>query len=74
MISKLFKKNLVIELSKIEYEKDHWCHACKLEKQTSASIETKDMFSTTRILSHTDLFSSTMTFSLGRKIICSYYD
>ena len=38
LISKLFKKNLVIGLPKVNYDKDHICDACQFGKQVKIYI------------------------------------
>ena len=59
LISKNFKKELVIGLSKISFEKDKLCGACQQGKQTKISFKSKNIFSTSRPLQllHIDVIS-----------------
>ena len=72
LISKLSRKELVIGLPKIKYEKDRLCKACQHGKQTKKSFKSKNMVSTTRPLQllHMDLFGPSRTSSLGGKYYC----
>ena len=69
MISKLIRKDLVRDLSKLNFEKDKICNTCQFGKQAKSSFKPKKIISTTRPLEllHMDLFGSTRTISLGRK-------
>ena len=68
-LSKLIKKELVISLPKLNFEKDRIYDACQLSKQTRVSFKSKNIVSTTRPLEllHMDLFGPTRTTSLGGK-------
>ena len=50
LISKLFKKELVIGLPKISFEKDRLYGACQQGKQTKISFKAKKIISTSRPL------------------------
>ena len=67
MILKLFKKNLVIGLPKVNFDKDHICDACQFGKQVKISFKRKDFISTSRPLQllHMDIFGSSRTQSFG---------
>ena len=69
MITKLFKKNLVIDLPKVIYDKDHICDACQFGKQVKTSFKSKDFISTSRSLQllHMDQFGPSRTQSLDGK-------
>ncbi|WRX22573.1 Integrase [Theobroma cacao] len=68
-ISKLIRKNLVIELPELKFENDHICDACQLGKQVRTSFKTKKIVSTSIPLKllHIDLFRPISTTSLGGK-------
>ena len=68
-LSKLIKKDLVLSLPKLNFEKDRICDACQLGKQTKVSFKSKNTVSTSRPLEllHMDLFGPTRTTSLGGK-------
>ena len=68
-ISKLFRKDLVKGLPKIDFSKNKICQACQQGKQTKTSFKSKDIISTSRPLQllHMDLFGPTQTLSLGGK-------
>ena len=68
-LSKLIKKELVLGLSKLNFEKDRICNACQLGKQTRVSFKSKNTVSTSRPLEllYMDLFGPTRTTSLGGK-------
>ena len=68
-LSKLIKKELVIGLPKLNFEKDRICDACQLDKQTRVSFKSKNNVSTSRPLEllHMNLFRHTRTTSLGGK-------
>src|SRR5215469_9632940 len=69
LLSKIIKKDLVIGLPKLNFEKNRICDACQLGKQTRASFKSKKVVSTSRALEllHLDLFGPTRTSSLGGK-------
>ena len=69
LISELFKKNLVIGLPKINYNKDHICDACQFGKQIKISFKYKDFIFIGKPLQllHMDLFGPSRTQSLGEK-------
>ena len=50
LISKLFKKDLVIGIQKISFEKDRLRGTCQLGKQTKISFKSKNIISTSRLL------------------------
>ena len=68
-LSKLIKNNLIVGLSKSNFEKNKICDACQLDKQTRVSFKFKIIILTSRPLEllHMDLFGPTRTTSLGRK-------
>ena len=70
LISKLAKKELVIGLPKISFEKDRLCGACQQGKQTKVSFKSKNIVSTSRPLQllHMDLIGPSRTMSLGGKL------
>ena len=72
LIAKLLRKDLVIGLLKIKFEKDHLCSACQQGKQIKTSFKSKSHISTTRPLQllHMDLFGPSRTSSLGGKRYC----
>ena len=68
-IDKLCKKELVIGLPQIKYEKDKLCHACEKGKQHRATFKSKK-FATIESpldLLHMDLFGPVSTPSLNGK-------
>ena len=68
-LSKLIKKELIIDLPKLKFEKDKIYDACQLGKQTRVSFKSKNIVSTSRPLKllYMDLFDPIRTTSLGRK-------
>ena len=68
-LSKLIKKKLITDLSKLNFENDRICDACQLGKQTKISFKFKNIVSTSRPLEllHMDLFGPTRITSLGGK-------
>ena len=66
---KLIVKDLVKDLSKLNFENDHICDVCQFDKQTRRSFKSKNIISTFRPLEliHIDLLGSTRTISLGGK-------
>ena len=66
LLSKLIKKELVIDLLKLNFEKERICDACQMGKQIRVSFKSKNIVSTSRPLEllHMDLFKSTRTTSL----------
>ena len=50
LISKFFKKNLVIGLPKVNFDKDHICDAYQFGKQIKTSFKSKDFISTNKPL------------------------
>jgi len=68
-ISKLCKKDLVVGLPKLTFEKDKICDACQQGKQTKESFKAKNVVSTSRPLQllHMDLFGPIKTSSLSGK-------
>ena len=70
LIYKLAKKDLVIGLPKISFEKDRLCGACQQGKQTKISFKSKNIVSTSRPLQllHMDLIGPSRTMSLGGKL------
>lgn len=69
LLSKIIKKDLVVGLPKLNFEKNRICDACQLGKQTRVSFKSKKVISTSRSLEllHMDLFGPTRTSSLGGK-------
>jgi transposase InsO family protein len=72
LISKLSRKNLVVGLPKIKFEKDKLCGPCQLGKQARNSFQSKNIVSTFRPLQllHMDLFGPTRTCSFGGAYYC----
>ena len=70
LISKLFKKELVIGLSKISFEKNRLFGACQQEKQTKISFKSKNIVSTSKPLQllYMDLITPSRTISVGGKL------
>ena len=68
-LSKLVKKDLVIELSKLSFDKDKVCDACQFGKQVKNSFKLKNLISTSRPLEllHADLFGPMDVLSIGGK-------
>jgi len=69
-LNKLISKNLVIELPKLKFEKDHICEACQKGKQVKNSFKIKNVVSSLKPLEllHMDLFGPSTTMSLD----CNY--
>ncbi|GKV17211.1 hypothetical protein SLEP1_g27745 [Rubroshorea leprosula] len=69
LISKLSKKDLVIGLPKLVFEKDKICDACQQGKQTKISFKSKKDVTTSRPLEllHLDLFGPIDVTSLGEE-------
>nr|GEV51109.1 Gag-Pol polyprotein [Tanacetum cinerariifolium] len=67
LIQSLASKELVRNLSKLKFDQ-HFCDACKIEKQAHASHKAKNMVSKTRCLEllHMDLFGLSVVRSYGR--------
>ena len=63
LISNIFRKELVIGLPKIYFEKYRLCGACQQGKQTKISFKSKNIISTSWPLQllHMDLISSSRT-------------
>ena len=68
-LSKLIKKELIIDLSNLNFEKDRICDAYQMGKQTRVSFKSKNIISTFRPLEllHMNLFGPIRTTSLGGK-------
>ena len=68
-LSKLIKKELVIDLPKLNFKKDRIYDACQLGKQIKVSFKSKNIILTSRPLEllYMDLFGPTKTTSLGKK-------
>jgi transposase InsO family protein len=66
-LNKLNRKELVIGLPKIHFEKNKLCDACQKGKQVKASFKSKNIISTNRPLQllHMDLFGPSRTKSFG---------
>ncbi len=66
-ISKLVKRDSVIGLPKLKFEKNKICEACQYGKQSRSSFKSINCVSTSRPLEllHMDLFGPTRTTSLG---------
>ena len=80
-LSKLIKKDLIINLPKLNFEKDKICNAYQLDKQTRVSFKSKNIISTAKPLEllHMDLFGPTKTTCLDGKrygfvIINDFFD
>ena len=69
LLSTLIKRDLVKDLSKLNFEKNRICDACQFGKQTRNFFKSKGIISTSRSLEliHMDLFRLTRTTSLGGK-------
>ena len=63
----LVKKELLIGISKLKFEKNKLCEACQKGKQVKNSFQSKNVVSTTKPLEllHMDLFGPSRTMSLG---------
>ena len=70
LVSKLVKKDLVIGLPKLSFEKDRLCGICQQGKQTKIYFKSKNIVSTSRPLQllHMDLIGPSRTMSLGGKL------
>jgi transposase InsO family protein len=66
-LNKLVRKDLVVGLPKLHFEKDKLCDACQKGKQVKASFKSKNIISTNRPLQllHMDLFGPSRTMSFG---------
>jgi len=66
-LEKLSRLDLVINLPKLNFEKDHICDASQLGKQNRSSFKGKDVVSSSKPLQllHMDLFGPTRTASIG---------
>nr|CAD39343.2 OSJNBa0094O15.12 [Oryza sativa Japonica Group] len=66
-LSKLSKRDLVVGLKDVKFEKDKLCSACQAGKQVACSHPTKSIMSTSRPLEllHMDLFGPTTYKSIG---------
>nr|KYP47125.1 Retrovirus-related Pol polyprotein from transposon TNT 1-94 [Cajanus cajan] len=66
-LNKLSRKELVIGLPKIKFNKDKLCDACQKGKQVKAIFKSKNQISTSKPLQliHMDLFGPSRTMSLG---------
>ena len=71
-LKKLVKKDLVVGLKDIVFEKDKLCSACQAGKQVANTHPTKAYVSTRRPLEllHMDLFGPTTYVSLGGNLYC----
>ena len=68
LLTKLAKRNLVEGLPNVAFDKDQFCTACQLGKQTRASFPSVSEIVTKRTLEllHMDLFGPVQPMSLGR--------
>ena len=68
-LNKFVKKDLVIGLSKLSFEKDKIYNACQFGKQVRNSFKSKNLISTSRPLEllHVDLFGPMDVLSMGGK-------
>ena len=66
-LNKLISKDLVIELPKLKFERDHICEACQKGKQVKSSFKIKNVVSALKPLEllHMDLFGPLRTMNLG---------
>ena len=71
-LSKLSKRDLVVGLKDVKFEKDKLCSACQAGKQVACSHPTKSIMSTSRPLEllHMDLFGPTTYKSIGGNSHC----
>jgi len=71
-LNKLAKKDLVVGLKDIKFEKDKLCSACQAGKQVANTHPTKAYVSTSRPLEllHMDLFGPTTYASIGGNLYC----
>nr|ABF96984.1 retrotransposon protein, putative, Ty1-copia subclass [Oryza sativa Japonica Group] len=71
-LSKLSKRDLVVGLKDVKFEKDKLCSACQASKQVACSHPTKSIMSTSRPLEllHMDLFGPTTYKSIGGNSHC----
>jgi len=66
-LNHLVRKDIVIGLPKLKFEKNKLCEACQREKQVKNSFQSKNVVSTSKPLEllHIDLFNPSRTMSLG---------
>jgi len=66
-LNHLVKKELVIGMPKLKFEKNKLCEACQKGKQVKNPFQSKNVVSTTKPLKllHMDLFGPSRTMSLG---------
>ena len=71
-LNHLVKKDLVIGILKLKFEKNKLCEACQKGKQVKNSFQSKNVVSTSKLLEllHIDLFGPSRIMSLGG----NYYD
>nr|ABA97851.1 retrotransposon protein, putative, Ty1-copia subclass [Oryza sativa Japonica Group] len=71
-LSKLSKRDLVVDLKDVKFEKDKLCSTCQAGKQVACSHPTKIIMSTSRPfeLLHMDLFGPTTYKSIGGNSHC----
>nr|ABB46643.2 retrotransposon protein, putative, Ty1-copia subclass [Oryza sativa Japonica Group] len=71
-LSKLSKRDLVVGLKDVKFEKDKLCSACQAGKQVACSHPTKSIMSTPRPMEllHIDLFGPTTYKSIGGNSHC----
>jgi len=66
-LNHLVRKDLVIGIPKLKFEKNKLCEACEKGKQVKNSFQSKNVISTSKPLKllHIDLFGPSRTMSLG---------
>ncbi|KAG8068859.1 hypothetical protein GUJ93_ZPchr0005g15577 [Zizania palustris] len=71
-LNKLAKRDLVVGLKDIKFEKDKLCSACQAGRQVACSHPSKSIMSTSRPLEllHIDLFGPTTYKSIGGNSFC----
>jgi len=66
-VNHLVRKDLVIGLPKLKFEKNKLCEACQKGKQVKKTLQSKNVVSTSKPfeLLHIDLFGPSRTMSFG---------
>ena len=66
-LNHLFRKDLLIGLPKLKFEKNKLCEVCKKGKEVKNTFQSKNVVSTSKSLEllHIDLFGPSRTMSLG---------
>jgi len=66
-LNKLISKDLVVDLPKLKFEKDHICETCQKDKKIKHFFKMKNVVSTSKLLDllHMNIFGPSRTMSLG---------